>query len=150
MPAHRLLAASAAMTTLCLVGLAGCAKDPGTTAAGKSASTTAAGPRAPVTAAGGSTGSTPVASGSGGVTVKSFTFKPSPISVRAGETMTWTNEDDILHEPTAGVPGQPSNAFNAVSLDGKGSTGSATIATAGSYPYFCAVHESMVGEITVT
>ena len=137
----RVAAASVAMTTAGLVGLVGCSKDTTTTATNTTAAANTSAP---------STGSTPAAGGAGAITVKTFTFKPNPITVKAGETITWTNEDDILHEPTAGAPGKPGDAFKAVSLDGKGATATATIAKPGTYPYYCAVHESMVGEIVVT
>jgi plastocyanin len=133
------------MTTVGVVGLVGCSKDSTTTSTNTSAPASTS---APTTAAG--SGSTAAAGGAGVITVKTFTFKPSPITVKVGEKITWMNEDDILHEPTAGAPGKPGDAFKAVSLDGKGSTGTATIAKAGTYPFFCAVHESMVGEIVVT
>lgn len=143
----RVAVASVALTTLGLAGVAGCSKTEPATTTGTSAPTTAAGASSTTAK---SAGSTPAAGGAGSVTVKTFTFKPSPVTVKAGEAITWTNEDDILHEPTAGEPGKPGDAFKAVELDGKGSTGSATIAKAGTYKYFCSVHESMVGEITVT
>ncbi len=147
----RVAAASVAMTTVGLVGLVGCSKDTTTTATNTTAAANTSAPStaAPTTARP-STGSTPAAGGAGAITVKTFTFKPNPITVKAGETITWTNEDDILHEPTAGAPGKPGDAFKAVSLDGKGATATATIAKPGTYPYYCAVHESMVGEIVVT
>jgi len=151
-PSIRVAAASVALTTFGLgglVGLAGCSKtDTASTSTGTSApattTTTTAKP------AGTTAGSIPAAGGPGTITVKTFTFKPTPLTVKAGDPITWANEDDILHEPTAGEPGKPRDAFKAVSLDGKGSTGTATITKPGTYKYFCAVHESMVGEITVT
>ena len=103
----------------------------------------------------GSTGSTspastPVGGGANVVTVKTFQFKPTPLTVAAGTPVVWQNQDEITHEPTSGAPGQPTTAFAAVTLDGAGSSGSVTIAAPGTYPYFCAVHESMRGEIVVT
>lgn len=84
------------------------------------------------------------------VTVKTFQFKPATITVKAGTPVQWQNEDEITHEPTAGAPGATTDAFKPVTLDGKGATGAVTITTPGTYPYFCAVHESMHGQITVT
>lgn len=84
------------------------------------------------------------------VTVKTFQFKPATITVKAGTPVQWQNEDEITHEPTAGAPGATTDVFKPVTLDGKGATGAVTITTPGTYPYFCAVHESMSGQITVT
>jgi plastocyanin len=49
---------------------------------------------------------------------------------------------------TSGVPGSPEGRFD-LRLIGKGASGSATFASPGVYPYFCARHESMHGEVVV-
>jgi plastocyanin len=82
------------------------------------------------------------------VTVQVFQFTPSPVTVKAGTTVTWVNRDDIQHTVTAGVPESPTGKFD-LKLAGGGATASATFAEAGAYPYFCARHRSMRGEIRV-
>jgi plastocyanin len=83
------------------------------------------------------------------VLVQGFRFQPSDLTVAPGATVTWTNEDDIRHTATSGAPGAPDGTF-AVSLDGKGATGSFTFADAGTYAYYCEVHESMLGTVVVS
>lgn len=130
------------------VAIVGCSTtDNTTTSSGATSAPPSSASGTTVTSAGGAAATSGAA---GTVTVKTFQFKPSPLTVKAGSPVTWLNEDDITHEPTSGEPGKTTDAFAAVSLDGKGATGSATIAKPGTYQYFCSFHESMVGEIVVT
>lgn len=80
--------------------------------------------------------------------VRVFQFQPGALEVHAGTRITWSNEDDITHTVTSGMPGRPDGRFD-VQLAGKGAQGSATFTTPGVYPYFCARHESMRGEVVV-
>ncbi len=82
------------------------------------------------------------------VTVKGFMFKPSPLAVRVGQAVTWTNRDEILHTATSGAPGSPTGEFDGT-MDGQGKTFSFTFDEAGTYPYFCNRHNGMRGEISV-
>lgn len=88
------------------------------------------------------------ADGGDEVLVQGFRFQPERLEVAAGTTVTWTNEDDIAHTATAGTPDAPSGEFD-VDLDGMGATGTHTFDAAGTYAYFCEVHNSMLGEIVV-
>jgi plastocyanin len=97
---------------------------------------------------GGTTETTEAAAGGEGVvTVKTFQFEPNEITVAADTAVTWENDDDTTHEPTAGEPGSATGAFDVV-LEGPDASGSVSLAT-GTYPYFCAIHESMTGTIVV-
>lgn len=89
------------------------------------------------------------AEGGDEVLVQGFRFQPERLEVAAGATVTWTNEDDIAHTATAGTPDAPSGEFD-VDLDGVGATGTHTFDAAGTYAYFCEVHNSMLGEIVVS
>ena len=80
--------------------------------------------------------------------IRVFQFQPGALEVRAGTRVTWTNQDDITHTVTSGTPGSPDGRFEE-RLDGKGSTGAATFTDPGVYPYFCARHQSMKGEVVV-
>jgi len=82
------------------------------------------------------------------VTVRLFQFKPVPLEVNAGTQVTWTNQDDILHTVTSGMPERRDGRFEAP-LDGKESTYRFTFQQPGTYPYFCDRHQSMRGEIIV-
>ncbi|HEY7038635.1 MAG TPA: plastocyanin/azurin family copper-binding protein [Methylomirabilota bacterium] len=83
-----------------------------------------------------------------GVAVRLFQFTPGQIEVRAGTTLTWTNQDDIAHTVTSGTPERREDRFDAA-LAGKGATASVELREPGVYPYFCRRHESMRGEIRV-
>jgi plastocyanin len=82
------------------------------------------------------------------VAIQTFQFRPTPIEVRAGTRVIWTNQDDILHTVTSGTPENRDKRFET-QLDGKGITYSYTFTQAGSYTYFCDRHQSMPGEILV-
>ena len=80
--------------------------------------------------------------------IRVFQFQPGALEVRAGTRVTWTNQDDITHTVTSGLPGSPDGRFD-VQLAGKGTSGSTTFVDPGVYPYFCAKHPSMRGEVVV-
>jgi len=82
------------------------------------------------------------------VTVRLFQFQPEEASIRAGTRVVWTNQDDIKHTVTAGLPGQPDGRFTLV-LTGKGATASHLFTEPGVYRYFCERHQNMRGEIRV-
>lgn len=81
----------------------------------------------------------------GQVTIKHQNlFTPSQISVQAGATVTWTNQDDRDHTVTVDYGNGPDS--------GKippGGTYSYTFTNAGSYQYHCSIHPDMRGTIVV-
>jgi plastocyanin len=84
------------------------------------------------------------------VTVKQFQFMPGELAVKAGTTVRWTNQDDILHTATSGAtPGTPDGQFDG-QMDGPGKSFSHTFAQPGRYPYFCSRHTSMTGTVVVS
>lgn len=83
------------------------------------------------------------------MTVKQFQFMPAELTVKAGTTVTWTNEDDILHTATSGAtPGTADGKFDGP-MDGRGKSFSHLFDQAGRYPYFCSRHNSMTGTVVV-
>lgn len=82
------------------------------------------------------------------VTIKTFQFRPTPLEVKTGTRVTWTNTDDIGHTVTSGTPESRNNWFNS-KLAEKGTTFSFTFTQPGVYTYFCDRHQSMRGEIRV-
>jgi amicyanin len=76
------------------------------------------------------------------VKIGNFTFGPQDLKVKAGTTITWTNEDDIPHTVVS-----PNN-FRSKVLDTDG-TYSFTFTTPGTYKYFCSLHPHMTGTIVV-
>jgi plastocyanin len=82
------------------------------------------------------------------VAVQLFKFRPDPVAIKAGTRVTWTNQDEIGHTVTAGTPEKPDPAFD-LRLAGKGATASFGFDRSGVFPYFCARHPAMRGEIHV-
>jgi plastocyanin len=79
------------------------------------------------------------------VTMKGYAFSPASLSVPAGSTVTWTNQDSAPHDvKTTSGPA----AIHSPMLD-KGESWSFTFTTAGSYGYVCTVHPNMTAGITV-
>jgi plastocyanin len=81
------------------------------------------------------------------VNIASFKFKPDPIKVRAGGSVTWTNRDSASH--TAQTEGAAKGAFHTGTLK-KGSTKRIAFRTPGRYKYFCSYHRFMTGTVEVT
>ena len=81
-------------------------------------------------------------------------LQPNPIQVRAGDTVTWTNDDMEAHTVTSGSNGVPDNKFNSspnfIPLITPDATFSHTFTEAGEYPYFCLLHPNMVGTVGVS
>jgi plastocyanin len=76
-------------------------------------------------------------------TIKNFAFSPSPLTVKTGTTVTWTNQDASTHTVTAVDKGfdsgdvAPSKAFTR------------TFSTAGTFAYRCNIHQYMTGSVVV-
>jgi plastocyanin len=80
-------------------------------------------------------------------TIKTFMYEPDPIEVDAGTTVTWTNEDDILHTVTSTKA--PAGAEFDERLDGAGTTAEVSFDEPGTYDYICSVHDGMDGSVVV-
>jgi plastocyanin len=77
------------------------------------------------------------------ITIANFQFSPDPLVVAAGTTVKVTNSDGTAHTVTAA-----DKSFDTGDLDGGAST-TITLAKAGTYKYFCNIHNSMTGTIEV-
>ncbi len=91
----------------------------------------------------------PVAPEPARVDLKTFQFTPDTLRVSVGTTVRWTNQDEIEHTVTAGLPSERDLSFNAA-LAKKGATAERTFDRAGTFAYFCDRHQFMRGTITVT
>ncbi len=83
------------------------------------------------------------------VDIKLFQYQPNPVEVKVGTTVTWTNQDNIVHSVTNGTPPTPGKAFDSGLFD-QGKAFSFTFAQAGEFPYFCTRHNSLQGVVKVT
>jgi len=85
----------------------------------------------------------PNAPGGPRLTVENFNFTPADISISAGTTVTWTNNDDVEHTITAS-----DSSFGSKALE-SGDNFSYTFTQAGTYAYFCSIHPFMTGRVSV-
>jgi len=76
------------------------------------------------------------------VHIDNFVFEPAQLTVKAGQTVTWTNRDDIPHTVVC------AGKFRSKTMDTDG-TYSFTFTSAGEYKYFCSLHPHMTGVIKV-
>ena len=76
------------------------------------------------------------------VTIDNFTFTPAELKVKVGDTVTWTNHDDIPHTTVS------AGKFRSKTLDTDDQF-SFTFTSAGDYKYFCSLHPHMTGMIKV-
>lgn len=77
------------------------------------------------------------------VKVDNFTFSPNTLTVPLNGSVTWVNRDDIPH-----VIASDDGLFKSKALD-TDQKFSYTFTKAGTYPYYCSVHPTMVGKIVV-
>lgn len=109
----------------------------------------AANPTAASNAPATSAAATKSAAASQGTTVdiKGFAFAPATLTVAKGTVVTFTNSDAATHTVTSGTSGTKDGKFDE-RLEQGGAT-KITFDTPGTYQYFCAIHASMKGTITV-
>lgn len=81
------------------------------------------------------------------VNIQNYMFEPMAITVKAGSTVTWTNQDSVHHTVTADTPSD--NAPNGP-LIGQGETYSFTFNKPGTYDFHCMPHANMHGTVIVT
>ena len=76
------------------------------------------------------------------VTIDNFTFSPNELTLKVGDTVTWTNHDDIPHTVVS------AGKFRSKTMDTDDKY-SFTFTSAGDYKYFCSLHPHMTGMIKV-
>jgi plastocyanin len=104
---------------------------------------------------GASTEQQPADDGGGGggaeVGMQNIQFDPSDVTIKAGETVTWTNEEAVAHDvdKTSGPGPQFSSGPEGGMMEGD--TFEHTFDQPGTYEYVCRVHApGMAGTIEVT
>ena len=75
--------------------------------------------------------------------IKNYQFDRSSLTVSAGTTVSWLNDDVDVHTATSRT-----RAFSSPGLD-KNETYGFRFETPGTYAYFCALHPQMTAEIVV-
>lgn len=81
------------------------------------------------------------------VDIKDYAYAPATITIKIGDTVTWTNQDGVGHDVVADNPSD--DAPNSALLD-KGETYSFKFTKAGTYTYHCSPHPYMKGTVIVT
>jgi plastocyanin len=77
------------------------------------------------------------------IVIDNFTFSPTPLTVKAGTTVTWVNHDDIPHSivcPDLKVKSHPLDTDDTFAY---------TFEQAGTYDYLCGLHPHMHGQVVV-
>jgi plastocyanin len=74
----------------------------------------------------------------------SNSYNPNPVEVKVGETVTWINDDSVIHTATS-----TDGTFDS-DIMREGQSFGYTFETTGEYPYYCALHPNMVGTVVVT
>lgn len=83
-------------------------------------------------------------------------YRPNPIEVNTGDTVTWINDDLTSHTATSGSPESGSTGMFGGTDDSpeiigpEGDTQSFTFDEDGEFEYYCTLHPSMVGTVIVT
>jgi plastocyanin len=77
------------------------------------------------------------------IDIQNFKFSPDTVTIKVGQTVTWTNQDSATHSVVA-----LDGSWKSASLDNGGKF-SHTFDTAGTYDYRCGFHASMTGKIIV-
>ncbi|MCL8016416.1 cupredoxin family copper-binding protein [Streptomyces sp. AS02] len=79
------------------------------------------------------------------VTMSGYAYSPATLTIPAGSTVTWTNQDTAPHDvkTTSGPAAVHSPMLN------KGGSWSFTFTTPGTYAYYCTVHPNMTARIVV-
>jgi amicyanin len=91
-------------------------------------------PAAPVTS--------PVAADS--VAIRNFAFGPQVVTIKAGTTVHWTNNDTEAHTVTS-----DNGVFHSPVLQ-PGASYSYTFTKPGTYSYYCTIHPFMTGKVVVS
>ena len=81
--------------------------------------------------------------GAAAVKIDNFRFGPQTLTIAAGTTVTWTNNDDVPHTVVS-----DDKLFKSKALDTDDKF-TYTFAKPGTYNYFCSVHPKMIAKVVV-
>ena len=88
--------------------------------------------------------------GTNEVFMQAIAFNPMEITIQAGESVTWTNQDIVPHTATSGNPeDEDMGAIFRSAQFGQGGTFTHTFENAGEFVYFCEVHPVMMRDAKV-
>ena len=78
------------------------------------------------------------------VDMAGFAFAPREVEVDVGQEVVWTNDDEFAHTAQADDDG-----FDTGNVEAGATSEPVSFDEPGTYSYFCGIHNSMTGTITV-
>ena len=78
------------------------------------------------------------------VKIANLAYSPETVTIKAGQSVTWTNDDTVPHTVTA----KDRNVLQSGTMNA-GDTFTQTFNTPGTYEYFCEFHANMKGVVIV-
>ena len=72
-------------------------------------------------------------------------FSPNPITIKVGDTVSWTNNGSVTHTATSNT-----GAWDTGPIASGASSSAVSFNTTGSFAYHCAIHPSMTGTVIVS
>jgi plastocyanin len=94
-----------------------------------------------------------------GVAIPLLSFTPDKVTIKAGQTVTWTNGNDISHVLVEGTYKVSSDGLRSSQTDDgtfslkvakKGDVVAHTYPKAGTFTYYCSIHKGMNATVVVT
>jgi len=86
----------------------------------------------------------PGSTGTVDITIQNFAFNPTSITIKAGTTVRWMNQDSATHSVTSDTGVWDSGGI------AQGASYTRVFDTVGTFAYHCGIHPSMKGTIIVT
>jgi plastocyanin len=79
------------------------------------------------------------------VNIHGYAFSPQSVTLKAGGTINWVNQDSVTHTATSDTAGK----FDTGNIGAGAQSASVVLSTPGTLTYHCAIHTNMQGTITV-
>jgi plastocyanin len=107
-----------------------------------------------------SSGAKPAAKPGAAVAIPLLSFTPDTVRVKVGQTVTWTNGNDIKHVLVEGTyqvdkstglrTSEKDDGTFSLTVNKKGDVVSHTYDKAGTFTYFCTIHKGMNATVVVS
>ena len=85
----------------------------------------------------------------GAALLRDKAYQPNPVNVKVAGTVTWSNEDTVVHTVTSGSGFTDPNMGREFDSGMLGKGFSHIFFKPGEYAYFCQIHPTMVGKVVV-
>jgi plastocyanin len=85
----------------------------------------------------------------GAALLRDKAYQPNPVNVKVAGTVTWSNEDTVVHTVTSGSGFTDPNMGRDFDSGFLGKGFSHIFFKPGEYTYFCQIHPTMVGKVVV-